>query len=190
VSGCLQAPGFGDAAVVDAEDVDLVDALEAPAGRWLAAPWSEVGGRAVEASDDLLAFGDEVDDLHADVGEAVAKRGDPPPRCGRHLRCVELVDEVQAAGVDDLVDQPPDDGLRVGRVSGQAVTGHTGAEPAQRADQRGSTEAGQQHEPAHPSSERAPGIRGRRERLVGPARQAHWAAISWVVYGVVHHPAP
>jgi hypothetical protein len=33
--------------VVDAEDVDLVDALEAPAGRWLAAPWSEVGGRAV-----------------------------------------------------------------------------------------------------------------------------------------------
>jgi hypothetical protein len=68
--------------VVDAEDVDLVDALEAPSGGRLVAPRSEVGGRAVEAPDDLLAFGDEVNDLHLDVREALAKRGDPRRAAG------------------------------------------------------------------------------------------------------------
>jgi hypothetical protein len=78
-------------------------------------------GRAAEASDHLLAFGDEVDDFHMDVGEALAKRGDPTPCCGRHLRCVDLVDDVQAAGVDDFVDEPPDNGLGVIRSCGRAV---------------------------------------------------------------------
>ena len=48
----LDSPGLGDPAVADAVDVDLVDALEASALRRLAVLRSEVGGRAVEASDD------------------------------------------------------------------------------------------------------------------------------------------
>src|SRR4051812_38071905 len=52
----------------------------------------EVGRRAAEASDDLLALGDQLDDLHLHVREALEKRRDPSARAGGHLGVVELVD--------------------------------------------------------------------------------------------------
>ena len=84
-----------------------------PAGRRVPAPGTQVRTRAAEATDDRLALGDQFDDLHLDVREALAKRRDPAARTCRHPRRVELVDEIEVTGVDDALDEPPDDGLAV-----------------------------------------------------------------------------
>jgi hypothetical protein len=56
-------------------------------------------------------FGDEVDDLHVHVGERGPEWGDPPPGAGDEVGGVHVVDDVQPAGVHDLVDQPAHDRL-------------------------------------------------------------------------------
>src|SRR5919202_585134 len=58
--GVLQRPGMHDLAVAEAEDPDLIDALEAAPSRSLAKPCSQVGGRAGEPPDDLVALSDQL----------------------------------------------------------------------------------------------------------------------------------
>ena len=68
-----------DLAVAEPEDGHLIDPLEATPGRRVAEPLSQVGGRAGEPADDLVALADQLDDLHVDVGEADPERDDPAP---------------------------------------------------------------------------------------------------------------
>jgi len=55
--------------VLDAQDVDLVDVLEAPAGGRAAEPFALVSAGAFEVADDFLGLGDDVEDVHAEVWE-------------------------------------------------------------------------------------------------------------------------
>jgi hypothetical protein len=68
----------------------------------LSHPRPEVGARAAEVSGDLIAFGDELDDLHREVGEGLSEWPDPVP-CGRgQLAVGYLVQHVIVALVDSL----------------------------------------------------------------------------------------
>jgi hypothetical protein len=100
VTGCPRGPRLGDQTVAHAVDVDLVDALEASSGGRVASPGTEFGGRAAEASGDLLALGDQLDDLHADVGEAFEERRDPAAR--RRAMLLSDVELVEIAGLASI----------------------------------------------------------------------------------------
>jgi len=92
----------GELLVGHPEDVDLVDVVEAPAGGWVAHPLPEVGARAPEVRDHLFVFGDEVDDLHREVGEGIPEWADPVP-CGQGKLAVGyLVQYIKVAVVDRL----------------------------------------------------------------------------------------
>jgi hypothetical protein len=65
--GVLKALGMDDPALPQSEDGNLIDALEATPGRGMPKPLPQVAGRAGEPADDLVAFGDQLDDLHVDV---------------------------------------------------------------------------------------------------------------------------
>jgi len=62
--GVFQAPRMGDPPLLGAEDVDLVDAVEAASGGWMAEPRSLVSAGAAEAADDGATFGDEFHNVH------------------------------------------------------------------------------------------------------------------------------
>src|SRR5215213_11562454 len=97
---------MGDLAVAEPEDGDLSDSLEAAPSRRLSEPFPQLGGRTGEAADDLVAFSDQLHDLHVDVGEAGPERRDPTSG-GRHqLGGIQLVDDLQVATVENLIDQP------------------------------------------------------------------------------------
>jgi hypothetical protein len=96
-------------AVSQAEEVDLVDLLEASPRRSVAAPFALMRSRAGKAARHLVAFGDQVDDLHVNVGEGGVKGADPCLDGGCDLRHAELIHELHLAIVDDLDDQPADD---------------------------------------------------------------------------------
>ena len=98
----LESPGGGDAAVSDGEDVHLGDVVEAAAGGRMAAPVAAVGAGAGEPADDLVGFGDELDDRHLEVRKGLAERGDPAAGVGCQRGRVEVVDELHVAGVHDL----------------------------------------------------------------------------------------
>jgi hypothetical protein len=95
-------------------------AMRPPAARRLVtAPGAEVRARAAKASRDGVALGEELHDLHVHVRERLAERLDPPPRLAGELGRVELVDDVEAPRVHDLVDQAVDG--RLERVRGRLV---------------------------------------------------------------------
>lgn len=64
---------------------------------------------AGEPRGDGVRLGDEPHDLHVHVAERPAEGRYPVPRPGRQRGRVELVDDVEAAGVHHLVDEAPDD---------------------------------------------------------------------------------
>src|SRR5215207_54707 len=109
--GVFQRPGTEDPSVAEPEDGDLIDPLEAAPSRSLAEPFPQVGGRTGEAADDLVAFGDQLHDLHVHVGEAGSERPDPASGGRDQLGDIQLVDDLQVAAVEDLVDQPAHDRL-------------------------------------------------------------------------------
>jgi hypothetical protein len=80
-----------DLAVVDVEDGHLGDVGEPASSWWVAAPGALVGGRAGEPADDLVRFGDEVDDRHVRVGERGPERGNPPAGAGDEVGGVHVV---------------------------------------------------------------------------------------------------
>jgi hypothetical protein len=97
-----------DPAVPEPEDGDFIDPLEPTTSRRIAEPWSQVGGRAGQPADDRVALGDQLHDLHLQVGEADPGRRDPAlGRLGQLWR-IQLVDQLQMAAVEDLADQPAD----------------------------------------------------------------------------------
>src|SRR5215203_6553620 len=102
-----------DPAVAQPEDGHLIHPLEAAAGRSMAQPRSQVGGGAGEAAHHLVTLADQLHDLHADIREAGPERRDPAPRGRGKLGRVQLVDHLQPAAVEDLLDQPPDGRLVV-----------------------------------------------------------------------------
>src|SRR5688572_4779799 len=75
--GVFEAPGADDPAIADAEDGDLVDLLEAAAGRPVSEPRAKVRGGAREAAHDLIALRDQLNDLHLDIGERRPEGSDP-----------------------------------------------------------------------------------------------------------------
>jgi hypothetical protein len=70
-----------------------------------------VGRRAGEPGDDLVAFGDQLHDIDVDVGEAGPEGRDPAFGGRGQLGRIELVDDLQAAAVEDLGDEPTHDRL-------------------------------------------------------------------------------
>ena len=91
-----------------AEDVDLIDILEAPAGRRMTHPFPQVGPGAAEMRGHFVVVGDQADDLHLEVGEGVAEGRDPVPcHCGE-LTFGYLVQHVRVAGIDRLLNQALD----------------------------------------------------------------------------------
>jgi hypothetical protein len=93
VEGVFQRPHVDDLAVAEPEDPDLIDPLEATPGGGLAEPCSQVGGRAGEPGDHLVAFGDQLHDLDVDVGEAGLEGRDPALGGPGQLGRIELVDD-------------------------------------------------------------------------------------------------
>src|SRR5919204_2062611 len=90
----LERPDLHDLAVAQPEDGDLVDLLEAAPRGGMAKPVAEVGRRAGEAAHHRAALGDQLADLHVDVGEAGPEGGDPAPGRGSRPGGVQLVDDL------------------------------------------------------------------------------------------------
>src|ERR1700683_216845 len=65
----LDPGGRDELPVAHPEDVDLVDILEPLTRRRPAHPLPQLGARAAEMRGHLLLLGDQVDDLHPEVGE-------------------------------------------------------------------------------------------------------------------------
>src|SRR5713226_6138024 len=61
--------------------------------------------RAAEVSDNSVALGDQIDDLHLEVGERASKRADPAS-CHLGERAIgDLVEDRRAAPVHALIDK-------------------------------------------------------------------------------------
>jgi hypothetical protein len=111
IQGVLQRPHMHDPAVAEPKDPDLINPLEAATGRGLTESFPEVGGRAGEPAHDLVALGDQLHELHVDIGEVGPERGDPSlGRRGQRGR-VQLVDDLQVAAVEHRINQPTYDRL-------------------------------------------------------------------------------
>ena len=74
IQGVLQRPHMHDPAVAEPNDPDLINPLEAATGRGLTESFPEVGGRAGEPAHDLVALGDQLHELHVDIGEVGPER--------------------------------------------------------------------------------------------------------------------
>jgi hypothetical protein len=111
--GVFEAPDAGEPVVGHVEEVDLVD-VHRPARGWQAQPGSLVGAGAPEAGDDDVAFGDELDDVLVPVGERGAELMEGASQCAGEGGCGDLVEGVGVVGVDDVVDEAPDQGLGIG----------------------------------------------------------------------------
>jgi uncharacterized membrane protein len=99
IQGVLQRPHMHDPAVADPQDPDLINPLEAATGRGLTESFPQMGGRAGEPAHDLVALGDQLHELHVDIGEAGPKGCDPASGRRGELGRVEFVDDLEAAAV-------------------------------------------------------------------------------------------
>jgi hypothetical protein len=72
-------------------------------------PFALVRAGATEVPDDLVALGDQLHDLHAEVGERAAERVDPGRGASRHRSVGDLFEQRRVAAVDDLVDHATDE---------------------------------------------------------------------------------
>jgi hypothetical protein len=79
----------------------------------MSAPFATVRGGAGEPPDDRLAFADQLDLLHLDIREGLAKRRDPGPRATRGAFGRQLRRPIQLATVDGRVDPLPDYALPI-----------------------------------------------------------------------------
>jgi pimeloyl-ACP methyl ester carboxylesterase len=100
----LEVPRAGETPAADFEEVDLVDALEPPTCRRVPAPLATMRTRAAKPRDDRVALGDELDDLHPEIGERRPERRDPPSRGASHRLGADLLQHAHVAGVDDILD--------------------------------------------------------------------------------------
>jgi hypothetical protein len=99
--GVFEAPGAGEAAIDDAEEVDLVD-VHGAAGGSEGLPGSLVGAGASEAGDDGVVFGDELDDLLMPVGEGGTELVEGASQGTGESGCGDVVEDVGVVGLMTL----------------------------------------------------------------------------------------
>src|SRR5581483_972027 len=109
----LDAERRGQLPVLDMKDVDLIDVLEAPVGGGHPEPLAAMGPGAPEMCDDRVALGDQLDDLHLEVGEGAPKWADPPLGRQGELTGGDLVDDSWVVLGERLLEQPADQALVV-----------------------------------------------------------------------------
>jgi hypothetical protein len=97
--------------VMDTEDVDLVNVLEAPSGRGHTEPFAEMRPGALEPGYHLLALGDQIDDLHLKVRKRALKRTNPAPCDLREPASRDLTENFEVSLPDGLINQATDQQL-------------------------------------------------------------------------------
>jgi len=102
----LDSESRDELAASDFEDVDLVDLLEAASGGGDAEPLAPMRARTSEVRDHLVAFCDQIGDLHLEVRERALKRLDPAFGRLREVSGCDLVEHLEVVPADSLPSQP------------------------------------------------------------------------------------